>query len=63
MKDILIFVIGLTPQLITETLYYLTQVKKPFINVREVYVITTKSGKKGIIDNLIANGNGVSIPY
>lgn len=42
-KNILLFVLGLSPQIITETLYALTQQKEAFIP-DEIYVITTKKG-------------------
>lgn len=53
-KEILIAVIGLTPQIITETLYYLTQIKKPPARISEIYVITTLPGKNLIYKKLLA---------
>jgi len=58
MQNILIAVTGLTPQVITETLYYLTQVKKPPVMISEIYVITTLSGRKEIMKNLLNEGKG-----
>ena len=52
-KDILVAVSGLTPQVITETLYYLTQRKKPSINISEIYALTTEPGKKLILSKLL----------
>lgn len=46
MREILISVAGLTPQIITETLYHLTQVRKPPATISEVWVITTTAGKQ-----------------
>jgi len=57
-KQILIAVTGLTPQIVTETLYCLTQVKKPPSKIQEIYVITTSDGKQAIIEKLLDGGKG-----
>ena len=57
-REILIAVTGLTPQIITETLYYLTQCKKPPVNISEVYVLTTREGRKRIENLLLSKGSG-----
>src|SRR3990170_7474681 len=57
-KEILIAVAGLTPQVVTETLYYLTQVKKPRSKISEIYVITTSDGKREILDKLLDRNKG-----
>jgi len=57
-REILIAVTGLTPQIITETLYYLTQCKKPPVNISEVYVLTTREGRKRIESLLLSKGSG-----
>lgn len=57
-EEILIAVAGLTPQVITETLYYLTQVKKPRSKISEVYVITTSDGKREILGKLLDRNKG-----
>lgn len=57
-KEILIAVAGLTPQVITETLYYLTQVKKPKNKISEIYVITTSDGKREILKKLLDKDKG-----
>lgn len=49
-KHILIAVCGLTPQVITETLYYFFVIRKQPLS--EVYVITTISGKEKIKNTL-----------
>ncbi|MFN3134660.1 MAG: CRISPR-associated ring nuclease Csm6 [Candidatus Kryptonium sp.] len=49
-KDILVAVLGSTPQILTETLWYLK--KEKGIEISEVFVITTSLGKK-----LICEGN------
>lgn len=58
MKYTLIAVTGLTPQVITETLYYLTQVRRPPVSISEIYVITTLDGRDKIIKNLLNGGKG-----
>ncbi|MBI4378130.1 MAG: hypothetical protein HY578_03420 [Nitrospinae bacterium] len=51
-KDILIFVAGTTPQIITETLYAL-HYRKPPIHPDEICIITTLTGKDSLNKNLI----------
>ena len=57
-KNILIAVSGLTPQIITETMYYLMVVKKIYLS--EVHIITTKTGEERIKNNLLGKAAG---PY
>ncbi len=52
-KEVLVFVIGTTPQIITETLYGLTQVLKPPVIPDEIHIITTLTGKRRIEEELI----------
>lgn len=54
-KNILIAVSGLTPQIITETLYCLSVQRK--ININELYVITTARGRD------VINGEDSKIKY
>ena len=54
-KEVLIFVAGTTPQIITETIYALIH-QNPPINPDEIYVITTTHGKRLIKENLIDSG-------
>jgi len=54
-KEVLIFVAGTTPQIITETIYALIH-QEPPINPDEIYVITTTHGKRLIKENLIDSG-------
>jgi len=51
-KEVLIFVAGAAPQIITETIYALSQ-KKPAIYPDEIFIITTAKGKKIIMDSLV----------
>ncbi|MCX7858029.1 MAG: CRISPR-associated ring nuclease Csm6 [Deltaproteobacteria bacterium] len=52
MRDVLVFVAGATPQIITETIYALLH-KSPPVIPDEIYVITTKAGKDIIEKSLI----------
>lgn len=54
-KEILIFVAGTTPQIITETIYALSQ-KAPSIYPDEIFIITTSTGRKRIEDTLLKQG-------
>ena len=52
-REILIFVTGTTPQIVTETLYGLTQECQPPVFPDEIHIITTSSGKQKIEEELI----------
>ncbi len=54
-KNVLIFVAGATPQIITETIYALAM-QNPPIYTDEIYIITTTVGKKLILENLVERG-------
>ena len=54
-KEIFIFVAGTTPQIITETIYALTQ-KYNAVNPDEIFIITTSAGRKRIEDTLLKQG-------
>ena len=55
MKHILLAVVGLSPQIITETLYALNQMNRP---VDAIHVITTRPGKDRILSQLLDGGRG-----
>ena len=55
MKNILLAVCGLTPQVITETLYALHQNRK---SVDAIHVITTRDGKEKIFAELLSGDSG-----
>lgn len=57
-KHIIIAVIGLTPQIITETLYALAVKRKEPIIPYAIYIITTLQGKKQVIQKLLDDGKG-----
>jgi CRISPR-associated protein (TIGR02584 family) len=52
-REILIFVTGTTPQIITETLYALTQEWRPPVFPDEIHVITTVFGRERVMNELI----------
>lgn len=54
-KEILILVAGATPQIITETIYALSQ-KNPQVHPDEMYIITTNTGKRCIKEALLGKG-------
>jgi CRISPR-associated protein Csx14 len=55
-REILIFVTGTTPQIVTETLYCLTQVAKPPVFPDEIHIITTSNGKRKLEEELLKKG-------
>ena len=55
MKNILLAVTGLNPQVITETLFALHQSNQ---RVDEIHIITTKEGKERIYAELLSGGTG-----
>ena len=58
MKNVLISVAGLTPQVITETLYYLTQLRSPPTMISGIYILTTSLGKEKLVSSLLDPHNG-----
>jgi len=57
-REILVVVAGLTPQVITETLYYLTQVRDPPVGIAEIYILTTQPGRERILTDLLTPDRG-----
>jgi CRISPR-associated protein (TIGR02584 family) len=57
-RDILVAVVGLTPQVITETVYYLTQLCRPPVTLAGIHVLTTQFGKTQLLTQLLAPGSG-----
>src|SRR4030042_2284750 len=55
-REVLIFVTGTTPQIVTETLYGLTQKCQPPVFPDEIHIITTSGGKQKTEDELITKG-------
>jgi CRISPR-associated protein (TIGR02584 family) len=60
MKTILLAVVGLTPQVITETLFALHQEER---RVDAIHVITTRDGKEVINATLLSSGDGQYYRY
>lgn len=54
-REILIFVAGSTPQIVTETIQALAE-QNPPVYAHEVYVITTGAGKRRAIQKLVTEG-------
>lgn len=54
-KEVLVLVVGTTPQIITETICALAQ-QKPPIYIEKVYIITTAVGKKTAEERLLSKG-------
>jgi CRISPR-associated protein (TIGR02584 family) len=57
-REILVAVAGLTPQVITETLYYLTQVRDPPVAIAEIHILTTQPGGQRILTDLLTPDDG-----
>lgn len=57
-RNILISVAGLTPQIITETLYYLTQSRSPSVTISEIFILTTSLGKEKLLSSLLDSRHG-----
>jgi CRISPR-associated protein Csx14 len=51
-REIFVFVLGTTPQIITETIYALSQ-NKPPVYPDSIYIITTKTGRDRVHETLI----------
>lgn len=57
-REILVAVAGLTPQVITETLYYLTQRRDPPAAIAEIHILTTQPGRQRILSDLLTPDRG-----
>lgn len=60
MKNILLAVAGLSPQIVTETLYALNQMNRP---VHAIHIITTRPGKDRLLSHLLDGGRGPFYRY
>jgi len=58
MRHVLLSICGLSPQVVTETLYCLTRLKKPPVIPDKIVLITTGGGEKKIKEFLMAKGKG-----
>ena len=52
-RTALVAALGLAPQTLMETLYYLTQVKPPPVPVAEIRILTTSTGKERVMETLL----------
>jgi CRISPR-associated protein (TIGR02584 family) len=57
-RDILVAVVGLTPQVITETVYYLTQIRQPPATLAAIHILTTRRGHEQVHTQLLASPGG-----
>lgn len=62
-REVLIAVTGLSPQVVTETLYCLTQVRRPPADLSEVWVVTTRAGKATAARALLAPRTGKFLQF
>lgn len=53
--EILVFFVGATPQIVTESIYALSQ-QDPPVYAHEVYIITTSHGKRRVEETLVKQG-------
>jgi CRISPR-associated protein (TIGR02584 family) len=60
-RNILVTVVGLTPQVITETVYYLTQVRQPPVVLSAMHIITTQRGEEQVRTQLLAPSGGCKL--
>src|SRR5215213_7534221 len=58
-RNILLCVAGATPQIITETLYALTQQQNPKVKIDEIRVITTLEGRNRVVATLLDKEKGM----
>ena len=56
MKNILLISTGLSPQIVTETLYYYHKINKPSIHFSEVHIVTDNTGSKIVKKEIISRG-------
>ena len=58
-RNILLCVAGMSPQIITETLFFMTQQANPKVRIDEIRVITTLDGRDKITGILLEKEKGV----
>ncbi len=58
LPTVLLSVAGLTPQVVTETLYCLVKTSDPSVPIREVRVVTTRAGEERIRETLLHPRHG-----
>ena len=58
MKNILLFSTGLSPQVVTESIYYHTQIRKPSLRIDAIHIITDAKCEPLVINELLPDNNG-----
>jgi CRISPR-associated protein (TIGR02584 family) len=58
LKNILLFSTGLSPQVVTESIYYHTQIRKPSLTIDAIHIITDAKCKSLVIKELLPDNNG-----
>ncbi|MBT5527542.1 MAG: TIGR02584 family CRISPR-associated protein [Cytophagia bacterium] len=58
MKNILLFSTGLSPQVVTESIYYHTQIRKPSLRIDAIHIITDAKCEPLVIKELLPDNNG-----
>lgn len=61
MENILLCVSGMSPQIVTETLWFYTQVEK--IKIHRIIILTTKAGEKTFNETLLNWENGLFVNF
>jgi len=58
MKNILLFSTGLSPQVVTESIYYHTQIRRPPLEIDSIHIITDAKCESLIVKELLPENNG-----
>ena len=58
MKNVLLFSTGLSPQVVTESIYYHTQIRKPSLRIDAIHIITDAKCEPLVIKELLPDNNG-----
>ena len=58
MKNVLLFSTGLSPQIVTESVFYHTQIRKPSLRIDAIHIITDAKCEPLVIKELLPDNNG-----
>jgi CRISPR-associated protein (TIGR02584 family) len=58
MKNVLLFSTGLSPQIVTESVFYHTQIRKPSLKIDAIHIITDAKCEPLVIKELLPENNG-----
>ena len=58
-RHLLVAMVGLRPQVVTETLYYFWQQANPSVPVRQIYLLTTQKGAEQVEQHLLGPDNQI----